>query len=453
MSECDPEKVHVNVLRVVPRGSAAALLHITRINRLGEILQIDRPGAAQQPHLSIPDVLSMLFAHLSFEDLLSVCQACVLWHLVGQRTSLLLQLQGGHWTTLEGLESPSFLKLLGQYSHRLDRSQLQAEARMVRQMRVVCATKETKLFSSYMWGGTRPHMFTKAAGCTRMRTVQADSPEESLQQLSLGLHAARTRCFAALPGPKHRVEWRAFGGYRGTPSDVKTHEEIKTREEIVAMVKALEIGEGLAKAVAPGEVEPPATLAPAEADGKVTRVIAAGTSDELRQMSVALFRKYFSPDMYYIFPLLARRQALFGLDFSTVNLWAITQDDQPVGAVAWRFRTPPLTVEAHERGARGVLEILFIGVWEQYRDRQCATEAVTALEAVACAQPGCSMLYVEIGYEQPKARKFWGNNGFDLVNSSRRSHVPPEQLLFFENACLRFSDTEQYVKPLEQSAL
>mmetsp|Transcript_42493 Transcript_42493/g.70667 ORF Transcript_42493/g.70667 Transcript_42493/m.70667 type:complete len:542 (-) Transcript_42493:436-2061(-) len=421
VSPPDPEKRHVNVLRVVPHGRTAAQQHISCMNQLGEALRIDRLGSTQHIHLSDVDTLSVVFAHLSFQDLLSACQACVLWHLVSQRTSLLLQLQGGHWTTLEGLESPSFLKLLREYSHRLDRVQLQQKARAVRQMRTVCTAKEAKSMS--MWGGTRPHMFTKAAGCTIMRTVQADSPVENLCQLSLGLHAARTKCFTALPG-------------------------IKTHDEIVAMVKALELDGGLGGGVAAGQFEPLPTPVPVQADGKVTRIVAA-SSNELRQMSVALFRKYFSPDMYYIFPLLAHRQALFGLDFTSVNTWAIIHSDQPVGAVAWRFLTPPLNIEAHERGARGVLEVLFIGVWEHYRHHQCASVAVAALEAVARAQPGCAMLYVEIGHEQPKARKFWCNNGFELVNSSVQSHSPPEQLLFFENACLRFSDTEQYIKQLD----
>jgi len=66
-------------------------------------------------------------------------------------------------------------------------------------------------------------------------------------------------------------------------------------------------------------------------------------------------------------------------------------------------------------------------------------------------------MYVEIGDEQPEAKKFWGKHGFKKVSSSFTKTttttdtiwMSDQQMIFCENNCFRFNDTEQYVKILD----
>ena len=119
-------------------------------------------------------------------------------------------------------------------------------------------------------------------------------------------------------------------------------------------------------------------------------------------------------------------------------------NEQPVGAVAWRVREP--LMRAHARDAARLpmrlLEVLFISVWEEHRNSDYGGLLVAALEEEA-QRSGCAMLYVEVGHEQPLARKFWAKRGF--APASERQ-VSQEQRLFFEHSCLRFSDTEPFIK-------
>lgn len=173
-------------------------------------------------------------------------------------------------------------------------------------------------------------------------------------------------------------------------------------------------------------------------------VVLRVADDALRRMSIALFRKYFSPSMDLIFPLIAHQQGLHGLDFTTTQTWGVSVNEQPVGAVAWRVREPLL--KAHERDAARLpsrtLEVLFISVWEEHRNADYGGVLVAALEEEARAS-GCAMLYVEVGHEQPLARKFWAKRGFA---PAAEVGVSNEQRLFFEHACLRFADTEPFIK-------
>ncbi len=61
--------------------------------------------------------------------------------------------------------------------------------------------------------------------------------------------------------------------------------------------------------------------------------------------------------------------------------------------------------------------MLFIAVWESERGGEYGSQLVRALEAEALSQAqerglSSALMYVEIGFEQPKAKVFWGNNGF-----------------------------------------
>merc|ERR1712137_1069962 len=91
---------------------------------------------------------------------------------------------------------------------------------------------------------------------------------------------------------------------------------------------------------------------------------------------------------------------------------------------------------------------------------------INELEAKARAG-GVNLLYVEIGFEQPKARRFWRKQGFGKATRQHATDadkeathlaeleelvpmplvpIPDSQFAFFDSTCLRFSDTAQYVK-------
>jgi GNAT superfamily N-acetyltransferase len=188
--------------------------------------------------------------------------------------------------------------------------------------------------------------------------------------------------------------------------------------------------------------QPPAEAAAADPT-YCEPLVVRDADDSLRRMSIDLFRKYFSPSMHFVFPLIAYRQALHGLDFTSTHTWGVRAQDEAVGAVAWRVRTPLLTAHARDAGRLPVktLEVLFISVWEIYRNADYGGALVAALEEEAVSQ-GCGLLYVEVGHEQPLARKFWAKRGFGPASRG----VSQEQRLFFEHSCLRFADTEPFVK-------
>merc|ERR1712113_1006279 len=97
-------------------------------------------------------------------------------------------------------------------------------------------------------------------------------------------------------------------------------------------------------------------------------VVVRTANTALRQMSVELFRKYFSPSMHLIFPLIAHQQALHGLDFTTTQTWGVRCAGRNVGAVAWRVCKPLLAAQECDasRMPIPILEVLFISVWEEY---------------------------------------------------------------------------------------
>merc|ERR1712008_656056 len=47
--------------------------------------------------------------------------------------------------------------------------------------------------------------------------------------------------------------------------------------------------------------------------------ITEATCPEFKNIAVELFRRYFSPDMYFVFPLICGQEAALGLDFRTTT--------------------------------------------------------------------------------------------------------------------------------------
>jgi len=134
-----------------------------------------------------------------------------------------------------------------------------------------------------------------------------------------------------------------------------------------------------------------------------------------------------------------------------------------------------LTWRLHCRDGRpAVAEVLFIATWEEERGARMGSVMVEALEALA-RKHGCKYLYVEVGHEQPLAAQFWSRkHGFKIVsapNTAFAAEISPQtpggdvklgHLLanisrtcvpllwhqFFAVKCLRFGDTQQFVKQL-----
>jgi len=266
--------------------------------------------------------------------------------------------------------------------------------------------------------------FRKAAGCTSMRTVKAACPLQALRLQSLPLRSPHT-CFMMDQGT--------------TSGSVQLlHEALQEKaDQLKDIAQSHEPSPNQAGV---GTSSEPSNLS----DQCPVLVKAADT--ELRQMSIDLFREYFSPSMHLIFPLIAHQQALHGLDFTTTQTWGVRCAGRTIGAVAWRVRKPLLAVQECDASCMPIpiLEVLFISVWEEYRNGDCGALMVAALEEEARSH-GCGFMYVEIGHEQPLARRFWQKNGF---HPACKVGVTEQQSLFFEHACLCFADTQQFVKRL-----
>uniref|UniRef100_A0A7S4V1M9 N-acetyltransferase domain-containing protein n=1 Tax=Ditylum brightwellii TaxID=49249 RepID=A0A7S4V1M9_9STRA len=440
------------IFEVVEFGSAKALAQLQTMNRIGAALQIDRGGfETQNPsmHLTDVDALSRVFSFLDLDDLIAVTRTCVLWHNDSQRLSLLLQLKCG---APPDVEYPAYLKLVADFSARLDLGACRARANERQQWSMIGASKELSAgwrSVSFRSEWHRPFTFVKAAGCTTMRAVQANCSADELQKMTLPLRGSQVN-FMVPPS-----------------SDAQDIVNDKKKQLLHLIEKASIIHDDGRKM---HDSPPGSGVADTGATATGTRSVTSGNNCghrvikivdvPLREMSIKLFRSYFSPSMHYIFPLIAYQQKLNGLDFRSTQLWGVmlgdTDGGHPIGAVAWRKRKPLIPIQNEESEASSLtmrsplpntmntLEVLFIAVWENYRHTECGGALVEALEDEA-HKSGCKYMYVEIGREQPLARKFWGGLGFMPVT---QVGIDREQMIFFQNSCLRFADTEQFVKVL-----
>ena len=131
------------------------------------------------------------------------------------------------------------------------------------------------------------------------------------------------------------------------------------------------------------------------------------------------------------------------------------------GGVTFRLHQP-LTHGTQSR-VLPVLEVLFIAVEEEARHQKLGSAMVTVLQREGL-RAGAEIMYVEIGRQQVEARRFWESNGMCCVRPQEAGEadysidareksigVPPEMAHFFENRCLRFDDTEQWVKQIAES--
>jgi len=436
MEPCDRDDAHViDVERADGQGHRQHIIAI--LNKMGNAVELMPCSLTTTCAFPLgADILLRGLLSVSLEDLLSTTMVNTFWFHATQRLSLMLQLRHGDvvFTRAPPEEYKAWLTSVFGHSQELALAEAQGRHKEKQVWQGLNVSKE-KARKSYT--------FTKAAGCTEMKTVSLAGVSAEFEQQWLSMHSCKAKFMADC---RERCKGRAKQITEDASND--------THDPPHAQIQAL----------------PPAGS---------EIFIAEAVSLEFRSVAIELFRRYFSPDMYFIFPLIVGQDTAFGLDFrsTTTTLFFGPQKDfqvtpvAPVGACSWRFRWP-LLPESRISGAPDieqplpVLEVLFIAVWEEERYQVHGGTLVAEFEAQARAA-GVKMMYVEIGFEQPKARRFWRKQGFGKVVRLEASEIEKQQLLdaeeqedvpvplvpltsaqldFFESNCLRFSDTAQYVK-------
>jgi len=113
-----------------------------------------------------------------------------------------------------------------------------------------------------------------------------------------------------------------------------------------------------------------------------------------------------------------------------------------VGAVYWRIHKPSAIHNGVSlNNISGVLEVLFLAVREDNRNKQYGGNLVEKLKEEA-RKNDCKIIYVEIGRETPQAKSFWSKYGLQWIHSFK---LNLQQYTFMEYNCLRFNDTTQYI--------
>jgi hypothetical protein len=442
MEPCSCEAAHVISIERAD-GQRRRMQLFAILNNMGDAVKL-KPCAQSSVQI-FPlgaDVLLKILLFMPLPDLLNTTVVSAFWFHATQRLSLMLQLRHGDLAimTAPPQEYTAWLTSVFGHSQQLAVAEAQSRHKEVEVWQALNVSKEKV---------TQAYSFTKAAGCTTMKTISLDSLSAEFEQQWLSLHSSKAKFMAECK------EW------------------CKCQPTGTARVGHVAEGDSFQQKVQ--------DLPPAGAQCFSTEAI----SPAFRAVAIQMFRKYFSPDMYFIFPLIVGKEAAFGLDFrsTTTTLFfgphksvppaGAKLEAAPAGACAWRFRWPllPNTTMPVATGLQqpsSLLEVLFIAVWEEERYQIHGGSLVGDLEAKA-REAGVTMLYVEIGFEQPKARRFWRKQGFgkavrtelteiqrkELLEAEEQEDVPmpivplsDAQFDFFEINCLRFSDTAQYVKIL-----
>jgi len=396
----------------------------------------------------LSSIFPKIFDFLELSNVLPCAFLSTNWHAVTTKYILLYQLLEG------GVENDSerFVQLLADTNHHA----LVAERVLERQLcthdewlRLSVNKESSRLkedvgdFECFYPGREQlPFSFCKAAGCTIMATCAMGHNTPSFQKKWEQVVSQRTALFGQLS--MHKMDELiddSSPGFDGYPVPTSFYDQ----DSCLRVVPAI--------------------------------------SQEQCDNAISLFRSYFSPDLYFIFPLVVRK-LYFGrcLDFRTCSTWCVLDPDgQTKAALSWRM---------HNRlGTPTVAEVLFIATWEEQRGSSTGSYLVSALEQVA-RTAGAEMLYVEVGQEQPLAGNFWSwrhdfcvvqerfcvensmqppfensqstdrnDSTIDSVstNTDNGCSIPHPLIrleerwhVFFEFHCLRFSDTRQFVKILKK---
>eukprot|EP00040_Diaphanoeca_grandis_P033991 m.209203 g.209203 ORF g.209203 m.209203 type:complete len:569 (-) comp33030_c3_seq15:48-1754(-) len=463
-----------------PNKFSRRLKCLFHMNKLAEKLALTRVGVDDFP-LSV-ELVDHVMSFFDVEDLWQCCQVSTLFHTVAYRRALLIQLSEGNfgWASQQGY--PAFLGTMGDLSFRLSKAELgvcAAEQEVVKKLKF---RKEMPV--GHYSSGSRSFSFAKASGCTIARTVILDHDQLVRGRFDgVGLVKLKELCDkfnVCVPDGENNLQTlrtmveQAVALKEPQPATLagvtKTMVTIKKEfQQFNQAASQLELAPPKLNDVDERTVQVwPLQLSSSSATSSATttsstmgkkheRVVAEAVDAKVLDTVIEMYMRYFSPDMQYVFPLIVYRGAALGLDFTTTRTWGMFDaDNTPKGAVSWRIRRSPTEKICDSMGiARAVepvAEILFIAVWERQRDNLYGSDLVTAIAQKALAQ-GVRLLYVEIGTEQPKARRFWGKNDFKLLPRSNpeamsKLGITEAQARFFDSVCFRFSDTQQYVKVL-----
>ncbi|CAB9511776.1 expressed unknown protein [Seminavis robusta] len=445
----------------------------TRLNRMGKVSVGVGP---HQGDVFGTDLLPRILEYAGLETLAAACQVCRHWFHVAQRFSVLVQLQDGDADSWQHNQKYPLLLHDG-CRHSFNVALCQASEASGTNANEIRWNSTTMLKEKTVSFG-----YCKAAGCRVLKTVEMQSITRDLESKWEALNNAKTAFMRYVESAQAATE-----------GDQKKHAH---------------------KATGQTQDFPP--------EGEAGNGFIAEARDwRYKNCAVELYRRYFSPDMFFIFPLIVNSEAAFGLDFSscvTSLIFGELSDDEaqpranrmqrlmnranpvrrpltadglprPLGSVSWRIHdatevaavgtgfgpgamdsmdAAPLDaaplVMMNGSKPQIILEVLFIAVWEGDRGGEYGSSLVASLESKVTQYAKSqglrsALMYVEVGYEQPKAKVFWGNNGFSpVVDKAQGIHTQDDlltgrmvaledwQLGFIDRRCLRFKDTVQYAK-------
>eukprot|EP01080_Neovahlkampfia_damariscottae_P006232 gene6232-10238_t len=347
------------------------------------------------------DLLNNIFSFLELKELVTTSNICVFWHMVTQKLSLLTQMNESDFAWIERQSYPEWLEEVSEMTWKIMISS-QENKKMSEKWKFSNLGKSPKL--NLRMDDGRPQI-AKAMGCSMIKSVkfiEGPKPDHSLQ-----LYNIRNEFFSHFVPKKEPKKTRWL--FR-TPEVKKVIINPKEYQKF----KNLEI------------------------------LNITDAHPKLQSKCIEMFQEYFSPEIQYLFPLIVFKQKKEYLNFSNVITWMIFGGDEeiiPFGACSFRL----LKKSIESKKVENVCEVLFIGVWEKLRNQRYGSELVKKIEEYALKND-CGIFYVEISDDQPLARDFWKLNEFEELKYSKLS--TDEQLRFFNNNCLRFRDTTQFVKKL-----
>jgi len=470
MEPCSLEDAHI--IDVEYADGQRRRQHLFRIlNQMGEVVRLaPRSLGTLEAQILDADSVTRGLAYLGLSDLVNTTVVSTFWFHATQRLSLLLQLRHGDLAlaTATPQEYKDWLISVFGHSKQLALAEAERQAQLRHKeaelWQSLHVSKEKPARSDLDYQGTATvYAFCKAAGCTSMKTVSLQGLAAEFEQQWLSLYSCKSKFMALCQ--EHSIE---KGDSEKWLKPTRSNGSLKSVLEKLG--EKMFAGDGSTGGLK--QELPPYGSSYFTADA---------VDPALQAVAVELFRRYFSPDMYFIFPLMVGRESAFGLDFTSTTTtlffgpkaYVGSPLPAPAGACSWRLHQPlqlepAMRVIGETDTPQPLLEVLFIAVWEEERDQVHGGALVSDLEARARGA-GVSMLYVEIGFEQPKARRFWRKQGFGKVVKRESSELQMQQfadaeehedvpmpliplsqtqLSFFESNCLRFADTAQYVKVL-----
>merc|ERR1712007_49012 len=157
-------------------------------NHMGGAVKLDESVETKSPSISA-HMLSKIMVLLAIEDLLSTTLVSKYWFHITQRFSLMLQLRLGEFTFASAHPNmyTSLLACVSDHSWRI--ATADAHARRA-EREVWQGLNLTKTRSS------QAYVFTKAAGCTIMKTVEMQSLSDDFEQQWLSLHSLKAKFMA-----------------------------------------------------------------------------------------------------------------------------------------------------------------------------------------------------------------------------------------------------------------